>query len=162
MGTGTTLKQLWKSWTAQIIIIIIKKKQRGGGGRRGSSRSTYYTTCYSYYHAYYSVKLIVSLATSASTSRVVLEIEEENIIISNGTATVVRKISPLYLLFSSLFILIIMCYSSILCRQQYNYSILILSLLLPNINNKRKKCNDNRNKRESTINENRRMMNQNN
>ena len=77
-------------------------------------------------------------------------------------ATVVRKISPLYLLFSSLFILIIMCYSSILCRQQYNYSILILSLLLPNINNKEERNAMITEIKKSTINENRRMMNQNN
>ena len=77
-------------------------------------------------------------------------------------ATVVRKISPLYLLFSSLFILIIMYYSSILCRQQYNYGILILSLLLSNINNKEERNAMITEIKKSTINENRRMMNQNN
>ena len=45
----------------------------------------------------YSVKLIISLATSASTSRVVLEIEEENII-SNGSSYCSKKnFSPLSL-----------------------------------------------------------------
>ena len=80
MGTGTTLKQLWKSWTAQRIIIIIRKNKEEEGGAGAAAGVHIILRVIPIIMHNYSVKLIISLATSASTSRVVLEIEEENII----------------------------------------------------------------------------------